>query len=187
MGHCVDYITYPATWSLDDITRDIIGIVNNSGDGYGTENLRMPTDKIFNSYESAKNYTYAVDKGYYDGIAVKYRNISALTDTNVISDLRAAISDIMFEKNNYIYEHSVKKRKASYISCQSCGSKLNKEKLKNERCPLCNTDLRSVSTLERIYAFDKQIDECRIKIHQEQLKQKDKAPVEWLVKYEYHE
>lgn len=187
MGHCVDYTTYPATWSLDEIKRDIIEIVYNSGDGYGTENIRMPTNKIFNSYEDAKNYTYAADKGYYDGIAIKYRNISALADTNIISELRAKRLDIMSKKNKYVEEHSVKKHKASYISCQSCGSKLNKDKLKNERCPLCNTDLRSVSTLERIYAFDKQIDKYHMKIHQEQLKQKDKAPVEWLVKYEYHE
>lgn len=187
MGHCVMYTTYPATRSLDDIKNDVINIVCDSGDGYGTENLRMPTDKIFNSYEDAQNYTHAVDKGDYDGIAVKYRNILALTDNNIISELRTTISDIVSKKNNYVKEHSVKKHKASYISCQSCGSKLNKEKLKAEYCPLCNTDLRSASTLERISAFDKQIDKCRIKIHQERLKQKDKAPVEWLVKYEYHE
>lgn len=79
-----------------------------------------------------------------------------------------------------------KNQKAAYIGCRSCGSKLNKDKLRGESCPLCYSDLRSATVLNRIDGFDKKKDELLSKIEIEQVKQKKKAEVKWLVGYEYH-
>jgi transcription initiation factor IIE alpha subunit len=80
----------------------------------------------------------------------------------------------------------VKNQKAAYIGCPNCGSKLNKERLRSEYCPLCNGDLRAVSTLERIESYKKRIADYEAKIKEERLKRKNKAEIKWLVKFEYH-
>ena len=48
--------------------------------------------------------------------------------------------------------------------------------LKGEKCPLCNTDLRPASTIERIKKFDKAANDVKNK-HQAEY---------WLAKVEYH-
>lgn len=47
--------------------------------------------------------------------------------------------------------------------------------IKGEKCPLCNTDLRPKSTIEKIKWYDKKTKECR--------KNKEKC---WLAKIEWH-
>jgi hypothetical protein len=46
--------------------------------------------------------------------------------------------------------------------------------------------LRSATVLNRINGFDKKKDELLSKIETEQIKQKKKAEIKWLVGYEYH-
>lgn len=186
MGHCTKHTTYSATWTLERIAQDVIDNVNHNGDCYGTDCVRMPTDEVFDTYEEAEAYICKIDRGDYDGIAVKYLDFTGVEDSNKIKELRARIADTVQKQKEYIAAHSVKLQKAAYIGCHSCGSKLNKERLRGERCPLCDTDLRAVSTLERIGSFKKRIDEYDKKIVQERLKQKKKAKIQWLVKFEYH-
>lgn len=186
MGHAVMHNVYPATWTLKQITDDVVEYVRHSGDRYGTDTVRVPTEKVFDTYEDAEAYIEKVDGHDYDGIAVKFLDFTGVEDSQKIKELRAKIAETVQKKNEYIKSHSVHTQKAAYIGCQSCGSKLNKEKLRGERCPLCQHDLRAASTLERILSFDKKVEEYDKKITQEHLKQKKKAKVKWLVKYEYH-
>jgi hypothetical protein len=186
MGHAIEYNTYSATWTMKQIAADVLECVKHQGDHYGTDKVRFPTDKVFDTCEEARKYINANDKGWYDGIAVKFLDFDEVKDSEKIKELRAKIADTIQKKNEYIAAHSVKAQKATYIGCQSCGSKLNKEKLRGERCPLCQHDLRAASTLDRILSFDKRIEEYNKKINQELLKQKKNAKVKWLVKYEYH-
>lgn len=59
---------------------------------------------------------------------------------------------------DYEQAHSIKGLKAQYIACPTCGSKLKRELLCDEKCPvpLCRKDLRSESVLRTIekYRFD---------------------------------
>lgn len=186
MGHCIMHNTYPSTWTLKQVQADVVEYVRHNGDRYGTNSVRVPTEKVFDTHAEAEAYIEKVDRHDYDGIAVKFLDFSNVKDTAKIEGLRAKIRETVQKQNDYIASHSVKKQKAAYIGCSSCGSKLNKEKLRGERCPLCNTDLRAKSTLERIASFHAKVEEYDKKIVQEQLKQKKKAKVMWLVKYEYH-
>ena len=77
--------------------------------------------------------------------------------------------------------------KAAYVGCSSCGSRLNKEKLRGEKCPLCGTDLRSQSTLDRLKALRSKHLEIMSQLEDERCKDKNKATIKWLVKFEYHE
>ena len=89
-------------------------------------------------------------------------------------------------KSEYIKEHSVKNFQAKHIGCLKCGSKLNKDFLNYDKCPLCGTDLRSKTTLEKIKWFDEKIKDYQNRIETEKRKQKSKAKIKWLIKYEYH-
>lgn len=186
MGHCIMHNTYPASWTLKQVTDDVVDYVRHSGDRYGTDSVRMPTDKVFDTSDEAEAYIEKVDRHDYDGIAVKYLDFTGVEDSPKIKELRAKIAETVQKQKDYIEAHSVKKQKAAFIGCPSCGSKLNKEKLRGERCPLCNTDLRAASTLERIASFHTKVEEYDKKITQERLKQKKKAKTMWLVKFEYH-
>lgn len=182
MSHEIKKITYPESRTLKHIAEDVIDYVRNHGDRYGTDCVRMPTARIFDDYEAAEEYIRTVDNGWYDGIAVKF--YSGTKDSAKITEYREKIEDVKLKKEEFVRAHSVKAQKAAYIGCTSCGSKLNKEKLKGERCPLCGTDLRAPSTIERIDSFDRRLKELNEKIANEQ--RKKNATIKWLVKFEYH-
>lgn len=184
--HNIRYDTFLGEVSLKTIEKDIVSRVQNIGDRYGTDHLRMPTNDIFVSEDAAVKYIENIDRGDFDGIAVKFFDLSQIKDTKKVANYRAKLNELWQKKSDYIAAHSVHKQRATYIGCRECGSKLNKEKLKGEHCPLCGTDLRAASTLEHIASFDKRREELFEKIKEEQLKQKDKAPIRWLVKYEFH-
>lgn len=186
MGHEIKYRTYPASWSLKQITDDVLSCVSQSGDRYGTSSVRVPTEKVFDSQEEAQSFIEKGDRHWYDGVAVKYMDFTYAEDTEKIKELRAELRDIIRSQGEYIKAHSVHSQKAKFIGCPSCGSKLNKDRLGGEKCPLCWCDLRAASTLERISSFDKRIEKCNEKIVKEQLKRKEKGDVKWLVKFEYH-
>ena len=89
----------------------------------------------------------------------------------LISDLSNATD---FEK--YIKAHSIHKRTSKYVGCPECGSRLNLGYIRGEKCPLCGTDLRPESSIEKIKWHDKKASECAKKYKQEF----------WLAKIEYH-
>lgn len=79
------------------------------------------------------------------------------------------------KRDDFIETHSIHRRSSTYIGCPECGSKLYLGYIKGEKCPLCNTDLRPKSTIEKIKWYDKKTKECR--------KNKEKC---WLAKIEWH-
>ena len=186
MSHAIMREIYPATWTLKKITDDVINFVQTHGDRYGTDRLRVPTERVFDNIDEANAYIDNADKGWYDGIAVKFLDYTGVSATKKITEYEDKITDILQKKKEYIKAHSVHQQKAAYIGCPDCGSKLNKDKLRGEHCPLCGQDLRAESTLERINSFDVRVNELNAKIAEERKKQKAKATVKYLVKYEYH-
>lgn len=186
MGHEKMYLTYSDKNSCKDIYDLAINYVKTHGDRYGTEVVRFPTEVVFETYNDAYNYINTNDRGWYDGIAVQYRDYSNVKNTAKADEIQKKIDETRRKLMEYVRQHSVKKQKAAYIGCSSCGSKLNREKLHGDYCPLCNTDLRSETTLNRIAAYKKRIKEYEKALVKEKIKSKEKAQIMWLVKFEYH-
>ena len=88
---------------------------------------------------------------------------------------RAKVTEWEKKRDDFIETHSIHRRSSTYIGCPECGSKLYLGYIKGEKCPLCNTDLRPKSTIEKIKWYDKKTKECR--------KNKEKC---WLAKIEWH-
>ena len=183
--HNIIHWTYPEKTSTVQIKTEVINYVRSHGDGYGTDNIRF-LDDIFESEDQAYSYINEIDNGFYGGYGVKFYDYSKVKDTKKITELKSKLAEIMHKQSEYINAHHVKDFKASFIGCSKCGSKLSKEYLISDKCPVCHNDLRAESTLERIASFKNRAKECQEKILQETQKQKDKANIFWLVKFEYH-
>ena len=183
--HNISYRTFDVKTSRQDISNKVLYIVNHSGDRYGTDRVTFHENRIFNNEEEAREWIHEHD-GFYAGIAVKFYDYSDVKPTAKIDELEARLKENLKKKAEYISAHSVKTFKAQFIGCQCCGSKLSRERILGEMCPLCRTDLRAGSTLERIKGFDVKHKEICDKIKAENQKQQDRAKVKWLVKFEYH-
>ena len=103
-----------------------------------------------------------------------------------MEELQRKLKDLQNARQKYRQEHSVHIFKAKYVGCEGCGSKLNKEHLVGEKCPLCRTDLRSKTTIEKLEWYDTKERQIISKIESEKEKQSKKAKVKWLIKIEYH-
>ena len=183
--HNILYRTYPETLTKERIENEVIDKVNHSGDGYGTDHITFYS-AICENYDAAREYISGIDKDFYGGYAVKYYDFSGVKDSKKVDELKAKLDELHKKREEYINSHRVQNQKAAYIGCPDCGSKLNRERLRSQHCPLCGRDLRAISTLERIVSFDKRIKEAKEKIEAERTKQKSKAKIMWLVKFEYH-
>ena len=184
--HNIMYFIFSEKMSANAIEKKVFEFVHSNGDGCGTDRVKFVDYKIFENEEKARDYIKSLANDWYQGYAVKFYDYSKVKNTKKIDELEAKIKETLDKKNEYVSAHSIKNFKASYVGCSKCGSKLSREYLKGNRCPLCGSDLRAESTLERIASFDKRIKEYNAKIQQEKTKQKDKAEVKWLVKFEYH-
>lgn len=182
--HNIGYSSYPEKCNRKEVLGIIQDIAEEDGDGYhGAPRWHDEVAPLANRDEAQK-WIQAHDKGWYDDHAVRYYDYSRLKDTKKIAELKQKAQDITRKKADYTVEHSVKKLKATLITCPSCGSKLSREHLRSEKCPLCGTDLRSKTTLETIANYERRRTENGQNIMKEQ--QKGKGEVRWLIKYEYH-
>lgn len=158
---------------------------DESDSGGGLPGPIVWRDKTFSTYDKALEY---LEKTYrpYEQVGVKYKD--PVKETKVMRDLNVRINDELGKKNEYIRSHMKKDTCTSkYVGCVGCGSKLSREHLSGNHCPMCGTDLRSISTLKRIEAFDKKVKMLRKRLEDETAKQAEKnGNVRWLVKFEYH-
>lgn len=183
--HNICYREYPESTPKHEIVDKVLKIVSTSGDRYGTDRITFH-DVVCDNYSAAQAYINTKDNGFYDGHAVKYYDFSKVKDNKRVEDLEKKIAETRDKKRAFSDAHSVKSQKAAFIGCPKCGSKLSRERLRGNSCPLCSQDLRAPSTLERLKSYDNRISEYEKQIAQERLKNKKKARVMWLVKFEYH-
>jgi hypothetical protein len=183
--HNVCYREFSDSTPQREIVDTVLNIVARSGDRYGTDRIKF-FDPICDNVSAAHEYIKEFDRDFYGGYAVRYYDFSKVKDPQKVEELEKKIRETLEKKKAFADAHSVKNQKAAFIGCPKCGSKLNRERMRGNDCPLCYSDLRSESTLNRLASYDKRIDEYNHKIDQERLKEKKKAKIMWLVKFEYH-
>ena len=171
MGHQIEYYSTKVT-TEKNLKLFISRITGNEYDpresgGYHG-NLTIHRNEIYKNYEEAVEAIKKYDSGWYSDHIVMYYDISAKG--------RAKVTEWEKKRDDFIETHSIHRRSSTYIGCPECGSKLYLGYIKGEKCPLCNTDLRPKSTIEKIKWYDKKTKECRNK-------NKEKC---WLAKIEWH-
>lgn len=185
--HEIYYWDYEENTNRSEIMAEIQDIAEREGDGYHSSMTWHDKLAPFESREEAKTFIERENTDHwYDDHAVRYMDYSSASKTKKCEELESKIKDLVKLSREYEKKHSVHNSEAKHIGCKNCGSKLNKEYIVGEKCPLCRHDLRSKTTLEKLEYYRKKIDEYGDKIKLEMRKQKKAAKVMWLVKFEFH-
>ena len=183
--HNIHYAIYDEKVNRKIVMADIVEHAEQDGDGYSSRFTWHDNTKPFESYEKAKAFIDAVDRHWYDDHAVRFMDYSHVKSAKV-DEYEAKIKELTKAYMEYKKEHSVKTFQAEFIGCKKCGSRLSKQHLRDDQCPLCHADLRSQTTLDKIKWYQEKIQDYHNRIETEKQKQKSKAKIKWLVKYEYH-
>lgn len=191
MGHEIYQYVYPESVDKKKVQAELDEMVSHrtfkEGGGHGLDQPIRWLEYVCEDRESAEEYIREHDKGWYDQLAVKFRQIdSKAALPKSLTDLRARRNEISNKLYTAQKTVAVKDFKAQLVTCKKCGSKLNKDYLNSNFCPLCRNDMRSDTTKANIARLQKQIDELDGKIREAETKLAKKGTVCWLVKIEYH-
>lgn len=148
----------------------------NPNPKYNKNQMTIHYDLIFDNRKDAEKWIFAHESRRNPDHAVRY-----YSESEKMKNISLKINETKETKEKYILDNSVKKRTSKYIGCPKCGSKINKEFLKTEKCPVCGTDLRSKTTIDRIASYD-----AKMKHLNDQYKKasQKKRKLVWLAKVE---
>jgi hypothetical protein len=184
--HNIHYITCDENANRKGIMADIAEHAREDGDGYSSRFTWHDNIPPYESYEKAEEAIKMLDRGFYDDHAVRFYDYSKAEKTAKMAEYEAKVIELWEGKKKYAQEHSVHTFQAKFIGCPKCESKLNKQYFRGNNCPLCQTSLLSKTTLDKLKWYDEKIADYRNRIEEEKRKQKKKAVIKWLIKYEYH-
>lgn len=191
--HNIEHYTYSEDVDKKKVENELNSYVSHQTyqeSGSGLYSRIRWIDIVCDNYSKAKQYIEDHDKGWYDQLAVKYREYPKLEPSKIMLSLEERRKNEESKKSEFAKAHSVSKLKAEYVGCQECGSKLKRTLLRSESCPLCRAELRSKTTMDTLKRYENNIQELNERIQEERLKleQKNiaKAKIKWLVKIEYH-
>lgn len=191
MSHNVMHSTYPQNVDKRKVQREWDEYVAHEDWQEGASGLPGSIrwiDHICEGYDEALEYIESHDKGWYDQLAVMYKDYPKAAPSKTLENLTTRLNCEIAKRDDYAKAHSVLSFKAEYIGCPDCGSKLKRTLLRSDICPLCRTDMRSKTTLDTLARYDANIKALRKRIDEEQKKldRKNAAKIMWLVKIEYH-
>lgn len=200
MSHNVHHSTYPENVNKASVQKEWDEYAAREDWQEGCSGLSQSIrwiDHVCDDLEDAHKYIEEHDRGWYDQLAVKYRATEDLVrKSNIKQKYDNQIRSYRKKIDEFNEKHSFETLKAQFITCPQCNSKLNRmELIKRYRltvhCPVCNKeDIRAPYIPEKIAEYNKKIKETEQKRKQEEKalsqKLKSKAPVQWLVKIEYH-
>ena len=148
--------------------------------------IKIITNNVFDSVEDARDYCYDnyAKWGRNYNVMVAFRDRLSAKETKKIKDLKNRIDLEEKKKIKYANSHAINTFKSKLIGCPNCGSKINKEYIKRDKCPICNNDLRSKTTIETIARYESKIKDLKKKIKDEEKKQSDNFPIKYLIVYE---
>lgn len=155
--------------------------------GNGLDSAIRWIDHICPSYADAEKYIEDHDNGWYDQLAVKYREtVKPTTQTyqKLVARREEVFNTLQERKNNVHY--SAGNTKSQFVACKECGSRLATKYIRSNCCPLCGKDLRPASVLNAIETSKRMLKDLDKKIHEAEVKASKKGKVKWLVKIEYH-
>lgn len=187
--HNIEYFEYGGEISRENVQRILDKRVQRETYQEGGHGLDKPirwleNEPICLNYETAKNVIRQFDNGWYDQLAIRYyapdSGFMTKKYTALCEKVEAAYK--AYCDKNYIW---AKRLKAEYVGCKTCGSKLKREYITTNKCPVCRADLRPETTLKAVEAAY----ERWKKAQEEEKKYKNvhaKKKVMWLVKIEYH-
>lgn len=147
-------------------------------------------DHICEDRDAAYGYIEAHDKGWYDQLAVKFKEYPPIKETKSLAIIKTRLEETTKKYNTLEATIHYVNTKAALITCKCCGSKIAKAYIKSNYCPVCKGDLRPATTLETLKKYKEKISKLTKELKEEEKKLQKKmekhAAIKWLVKIEYH-
>ena len=165
-------------------SRNVDREENPSGSYHG--NMHIHDSPICESWEDAKGRIEGWDTGWYSDHAVQYKDKSSLKPTKAMEALQEKHKKLIYARDTYKKEHSLKNRKSELVGCKKCGSKVAVAYIGSHYCPVCGKDLWADYILERIKKYNADIKSVEEQMNEMKKKQTGKCPIKWLVKVEVH-
>jgi len=189
MSHNIEYSVYDEDVDKKSVQGEWDTVARCVGRGEGCSglgrNIRWIEDSMCGSREEAEELIRKLDCGWYDQLAVRFREPSE--PTKEMLNLRSRISEARAKYNAADSKFHFQDAKAELIGCKACGSRLARAHLKSNYCPLCRADLRPESTKQAIQRQADKIKELEEKLAAAEKKAAMKnGKIKWLVKIEYH-
>lgn len=190
MGHNIQYYTYPVNTSKEKIESELQEYAQKATWQEGGGGLHSPirfVDRIMANYDEAKEFLENNDRGFYDQLAVKFKQIPKGKTTKKIDNLKAKLSSVRQERYTLNSVVAAQSFKADYVGCRHCGSKINRAYIKSNFCPICRGDMRSDTTQKKLKALSDKIEKLEEELQKEERALATKtSDIFWLVKIEYH-
>lgn len=190
MSHIIDFTSYPENCNKKKVQRDWDIVVQHEDYQEGASglpsNIRWLENFVADNKDEAEAYIKDHDKGWYDCLAVRYRDCTDIQPTKRLQALKKRIVELQdkyYELNENIHYKNVK---SEFVGCRHCGSKISRQYIKTNRCPVCCHDMRPDTVLNRLKSLQQSIKSAESQLTEEQKKLKNKAKIKWLVKVEYH-
>lgn len=193
MSHEVRFASYPENCNPKEVAAEWDEIVRHEDYEEGASGLCRPIrwiDKVLPTREEAVQYINSIDSGWYDNIAVKYRDFSHIKQPKEIEKFDERIQKAQIRYNNLDRKDHFENTKAAFISCPRCKSKIASEYLRWNRCPVCGADMRPKTVLDRLSSLEASIKKLQKEkaeaVKAFQTKREKNAKIKWLVKVEFH-
>ena len=188
--HNINHVVYSINISKEVITKEIDNHVKQETWQEGGHGLIKPIrfiDKVMSDYDTAEQFLRENDDGWYDQLAVKFKDTPRNKSTKKLDELTQKRKETFLEYDQLNRKVAALDFKAIFVSCKHCESKINKAYIKSNRCPICNKDMRSETTLKRLESMKAKLAKIDTDIKAEERKLAEKyGEIKWLVKYEYH-
>lgn len=197
--HCIDFLTFSAKTDRKTIQAVCDEWGNEHCDPYERggcygglgSKIRFLDGRLYDSYEEAVEYLETTT-GNYRQCAVKYYEYPKIVPTKKLLSLQERRTEYQ-NRLRSLNEPHYKGVKQATVKCKHCGSSLSTAycgKTYNNYCPICRTDIRPQSLLDRIDNCNKKLKEVNSLIKAEERsineKKKNKATINWCVCCEVH-
>jgi hypothetical protein len=146
--------TYDFNTSKKSIVSDCEDYARRNSDGGGLAFDIKFEDRLFDNYEKAREYlTKKSESSWYYCGAVQYLEYPKLSETKHYQDLKQRLDEWSKKLDDLDSNIHYANVKASFVSCPTCNSKINREYIKWNYCPICRNDMRPKTTLDTIARY----------------------------------
>lgn len=184
MGHNINYFTFKEGTDKNKIYEACSEVANRNGEGISS--IRY-IEQTCENEDKAREYIEAHDQNWYDCLAVKFKRMKKGASSKTLEALNAKYIEINKKYNELGSAPHFKDVKSEFIGCKCCGSRIAHKYLRGNYCPVCQTDMRPQTTLDKLKSMCDKREEINKKINEEKQKiMKAGHDTYWLVKIEYH-
>lgn len=185
MGHQITKMSFDASTSKNEILN-ACREASRGTDHSQVSEVRFIEDVILNGRDEAEKYIDEHDNGWYDNLAVRYRDPYA-TPFKRLEHLRALLREAENKYRNLQTQPVQTTNKSKYIGCKKCGSKLASQYIHGWTCPLCHSDLRSETHQKKVESAKQRVSYLEELLSAEEKRLAAKSQhLKWLVKIEFH-